>query len=135
MNHRVVASAVIYKDNHILIAKRAATKKVFPNAWEIPGGKVEVGESPQQALKREVKEELGIDIEVMQPLCVYSSQIGNEWWTEIDFVAVLLLPSQTITLNTHDHSDYAWINQSQIDEYFDETDNNGRAVRQAFQEL
>ena len=58
----IVASiAIIDADNQILIAKRP-NKKHLSGFWEFPGGKIEKGESPENALVREVKEELNIDI-------------------------------------------------------------------------
>jgi 8-oxo-dGTP diphosphatase len=58
----IVASiALIDANNQILIAKRP-NKKHLSGFWEFPGGKVEKGESPENALVREVKEELNIDI-------------------------------------------------------------------------
>ena len=58
----IVASiALIDANNQILIAKRP-NKKHLSGFWEFPGGKVEKGESPENALIREVKEELNIDI-------------------------------------------------------------------------
>ena len=58
----IVASiAIIDANNQILIAKRP-NKKHLSGFWEFPGGKVEKGESPENALVREVKEELNIDI-------------------------------------------------------------------------
>ena len=58
----IVASiALIDANDQILIAKRP-NKKHLSGYWEFPGGKVEKGESPENALVREVKEELNIDI-------------------------------------------------------------------------
>tara|TARA_B110001450_G_scaffold70206_1_gene66457 strand:+ start:155 stop:571 length:417 start_codon:yes stop_codon:yes gene_type:complete len=58
----IVASiALIDANDQILIAKRPK-KKHLSGSWEFPGGKVEKGESPENALIREVKEELNIDI-------------------------------------------------------------------------
>ena len=58
----IVASiAIIDSSDQILIAKRP-NKKHLSGFWEFPGGKVEKGESPENALVREVKEELNIDI-------------------------------------------------------------------------
>lgn len=56
----VVAAALLDADNRILIAQRPANKNMG-GLWEFPGGKVEAGESPEQALIRELKEELDID--------------------------------------------------------------------------
>jgi 8-oxo-dGTP diphosphatase len=59
---RVVA-ALIQHSNTVLIAKRRLSK-ARGGFWELPGGKVEPGESDEQALVREIKEELGIEIEI-----------------------------------------------------------------------
>lgn len=55
-----VVAAVISDDARILICQRRRHDK-FPLLWEFPGGKVEPGESPEQALTRELREELGVD--------------------------------------------------------------------------
>ena len=58
---RVVA-AVIRKDNKIFATQRGYGE--FKDGWEFPGGKIEEGETPEQALAREIKEELDTDINV-----------------------------------------------------------------------
>ncbi len=58
----VAAAALIGADGRVLIAQRPADK-TFPGLWEFPGGKVEMDERPEQALARELKEELGISVE------------------------------------------------------------------------
>ena len=57
----VSAVALIDPDGRVLLAKRPAGK-TLAGLWEFPGGKVEDGETPEAALIRELKEELGIDI-------------------------------------------------------------------------
>ena len=57
-----VVAAIIQKDQHILAAQRGYGD--FKGGWEFPGGKIECGETPQEALKREIFEELDIKIEV-----------------------------------------------------------------------
>lgn len=59
---RVVA-AVVERDGQYLITQRRASA-VLPLMWEFPGGKVEPGETDQQALKREMTHRLGVDVEV-----------------------------------------------------------------------
>lgn len=58
----VAAVALIDPDGRILLAKRPEGK-TLAGLWEFPGGKVEQGERPEVALIRELKEELGIDVE------------------------------------------------------------------------
>ena len=58
---RVVAAIIIH-ENKIFATQRGYGE--FKDGWEFPGGKIEPGETPQEALVREIKEELGIEIEV-----------------------------------------------------------------------
>jgi 8-oxo-dGTP diphosphatase len=57
----VVAVALVDVDGRVLIAQRP-DKKQMGGLWEFPGGKVEIGELPEEALIRELDEELGIDV-------------------------------------------------------------------------
>jgi 8-oxo-dGTP diphosphatase len=58
----VVAAALIDADGCVLVARRPPGKQ-HAGLWEFPGGKVEPGEMPQAALVRELREELGIDVD------------------------------------------------------------------------
>lgn len=62
MSVRVAVGIVINAENQVLITKRSADQHQG-NKWEFPGGKIEESETPQQALRRELKEEVGIDIQ------------------------------------------------------------------------
>ncbi len=60
--HRTVG-AVVVVDGRVLLEERSAEALVYPGCWDTPGGHVEAGEDPEQALVREVREELSILIE------------------------------------------------------------------------
>ena len=57
-----VVAAIIIHDNHIFATQRGYGE--FKDGWEFPGGKVELGDSPKDALAREIKEELDTEIEI-----------------------------------------------------------------------
>ena len=98
-----VAEAIIEKDHQILIAKRL--KGQHKDLWEFPGGKIEENESSEQALIREIKEELNADISITSYLTTIN-------YTYPDFHLVMdvylcSLASETMIL--HDHSQIKWI--------------------------
>lgn len=65
-----VAAGVLARDGKILICQRRADQP-HPLKWEFPGGKLEAGESPQSALMRELREELGIESQAGSELTRY----------------------------------------------------------------
>ena len=62
-----VVAAIIHKDGAYFATQRGYGE--FEGMWEFPGGKIEPGESRESALKREIQEELGIDITIDKFLC------------------------------------------------------------------
>lgn len=70
MEQILVTAAVIINEGLILMARRSSGDDA--GRWEFPGGKVEPGEDPRACLKRELKEELGIEAEIGQALEVIS---------------------------------------------------------------
>ncbi|MFI6325265.1 (deoxy)nucleoside triphosphate pyrophosphohydrolase [Nonomuraea sp. NPDC050556] len=67
----VVVAAVIVSEGRVLAAQRAEPPSLA-GGWEFPGGKVDPGESDQQALVRECQEELGVEVEV-------GARVGGDW--------------------------------------------------------
>ncbi|MER5909133.1 (deoxy)nucleoside triphosphate pyrophosphohydrolase [Streptomyces sp. NPDC001982] len=67
----VVVGAALLDDGRLLAARRSAPPELA-GRWELPGGKVEPGESPEHALERELREELGVDAEVVE-------RVPGEW--------------------------------------------------------
>ena len=62
--HRDIGAALVWRGPRLLIARRPA-QGLLGGLWEFPGGKVETGEIPSEAARREVREELGIDVEIL----------------------------------------------------------------------
>ena len=74
-----VVGAVIVRDGEVLCAQRGPNG-ALGGMWEFPGGKIEPGETPEQALIRELEEELAIDVDqaCLAPACFASEPLGNK---------------------------------------------------------
>ncbi len=83
----LVAAAVIYRGGQVLVGQRREADR-HPLKWEFPGGKVESGESPQQALIRELREELKIDATIGPELARYEHEYAGGKRVELRFFAV-----------------------------------------------
>ncbi len=64
----IVVAVIQNSAGEYLICKKPATRGVFPGQWAIPGGGIEPGERMVDALRREVREEVGLEIEAIRPL-------------------------------------------------------------------
>lgn len=62
-----VVAAIIHRNETYFATQRGYGE--FEGMWEFPGGKIELGESPKVVLKREIQEELGVDITIEELLC------------------------------------------------------------------
>lgn len=70
-----VSAVIIMKDNKIFVTQRGYGE--FKDWWEFPGGKIEEGETPEECLKREIKEELKADINIDKYLCTVEYDYPN----------------------------------------------------------
>lgn len=102
-----VTAAVIRQDNRILICQRARDDD-YALLWEFPGGKLEEGETSEQCIVREIKEELGIDIRVNHILAVTKHNDGEQdvhfTFYEVDII------DGDVTLNVHESAVWAPLN-------------------------
>lgn len=110
----VVAVALINEQDEILLAQRPEGKSMA-GLWEFPGGKVESGETPEEALSREIMEELGVEIsrKVLKPLNFAS----------FDYQSFhLLMPLYTCTewlgeIEAREGQNFAWVDRSMLHHY------------------
>ncbi len=107
-----VVAGIIWKDNKFLIAKRNA-KKDQGNLWEFPGRKVEKGESYENALVREIKEEFNADIQVKEYIGEKNHHYPEKDIKLIFYKAILI--SENIELL--EHEDYRWITKEDKDKF------------------
>jgi mutator protein MutT len=64
----VAVAFIIEKDGSVLVLRRSPNKDHAPGEWETGSGRVEAGETPEDAVKREVREETGLQIEIVGPI-------------------------------------------------------------------
>ena len=93
-----VVAAVIIRDGEVFATQRGYGE--FKGWWEFPGGKIESGECPQEALKREIHEELDAEIEVEELLETVEWDYPNFHLTMHCFICSLL--SESLHLNEHE---------------------------------
>ena len=93
-----VVAAIIIKDGEVFATQRGYGE--FKGWWEFPGGKIESGECPQEALKREIHEELDAEIEVEELLETVEWDYPNFHLTMHCFICSLL--SESLHLNEHE---------------------------------
>lgn len=113
MNQIITAGAFIHKDNKVLLIKRSSTEAFAPNHWELPGGHIEYGETIEDGLKREAKEEIGIEITVYDSVFSFTYVLENtaSHYVEIINMAVPKNSDSKIILNPKEHSEYKWISK------------------------
>jgi len=82
-----VVAALIFKDGKVLVCQRTR-HQTMPLKWEFPGGKIEEGEQPRDALRRELDEELGIEATVGDEVARIRHQYKNGSSVELRFFVV-----------------------------------------------
>lgn len=108
----VVTAAIIFNQSKILITRRSA-KKHLAGFWEFPGGKIEENETPEECLKRELIEELGIIVKVGAFFMENQHKYEEKEILLKAFFCELI--SGEIILNDHDM--ILWIEKSELENY------------------
>ncbi len=110
----VVCAVIFNRDDRVLLAQRPAHKHLGMK-WEFPGGKIEAGESPEQALVREIREELGCEIFIRRALPPFTHDYGTVVIEMIPFVCELA-PTSPMP-RAHEHAALAWVEIAELKNY------------------
>jgi 8-oxo-dGTP diphosphatase len=105
-----VVGAAIVRDGRCLAARRGPGMRL-PGKWEFPGGKVEPGEDPRTALAREVREELGLEIEVGELLGT-GCDAGGDLAVRLDVYLATLAGG---TLSLLEHGEARWVARAELE--------------------
>lgn len=97
---------VINADKKILIIKRRPNDVHSPSIWEVPGGRIDIGEDPVEGVRREVLEETGIAITVHEPLGVRS--FTRDDGQHITMIIFRCTPNTEEVTLSEEHTDFEW---------------------------
>jgi len=104
-----VAGAAIFRKGNVLLAQRPPGDRLA-GKWEFPGGKIEPGETDAEALRRELREELGIETEIGDPVSITRHENGGR---PIELV-VLRVTWRSGRLEPKEHSAVHWVSPENL---------------------
>ena len=104
-----VVAAIIRKEDKIFATQRGYGD--FKDWWEFPGGKMEIGETPEEALKREIREELSTEISIDKFLCTVEYDYPKFHLTMHCYLSSL----KTEALHLNEHEAAKWLSKYELD--------------------
>ena len=108
--HITVKGICVY-NGKTLIMKRVRTSTDGLGYWELPGGGLEYGETPHEALKRELREETGLKIKIIKPIYTFTAIREDYQTVGIGFLAI---PEDDHVHISEEHTDYKWVNEEEL---------------------
>lgn len=114
--HITVKAIVIYRQK-ILILKRVRPSSDGLGYWELPGGGLEYGETPHEALIRELKEETDLDIKIIKPIYTFTAIRPDYQTVGIGF---LTIPTNDHVKLSEEHTDYQFVSSDKLLNYVDQ---------------
>lgn len=138
----ITACAFIHQEldgvHKVFMAKRADTKKFLPGVYEIPGGHIDFGETTENGLVREIREEFGVDVRLGDPFAVftYANEVKGSHSIEVIYFAKLVDTDTDIKPNPEDHSVCGWFSEVELPQTFvsekDIEDDEVKAIYRGF---
>lgn len=112
----ITVKGIVVLDNKILLLKRVKPSTDGLGFWELPGGGLEYGETPNQALIRELKEETGLDIVIIKPAYTFT-KIREDYQTV--GIGFLCIPKNDHVRLSDEHTEYCFVTIEKAKELLD----------------
>lgn len=114
-SNTAVKAIILNSNGEMLIVKRTATENIDADLWDLPGGRLHAGEKKEQGLLREVKEETGLDIEIVTPANIWT-YAPDAHTTIKGYIYLCKYINGGVALSA-EHSEYKWIMPDELSSY------------------
>ena len=111
----VAVKALLFDQGKFLLVKRSNKARGEHHYWELPGGRMEFGESPEEALLRELAEETGLSAKILCPLQTWN--FFREETTQIVGITFLCKTATSTVRLSDEHEAFAWVHLDEISQY------------------
>jgi mutator protein MutT len=109
-SEHLVVAGVLCRGAQALLVHRTPQREWYPDTWDLPGGHVEPGETPDRALERELREELGVTARVTGP--VLAQVVGADF--RMDVWAISTWQGEPENLVPAEHDDLRWFTRDEL---------------------
>ncbi len=103
------------RDEYILLLRRNAQRRTSPNKWQTPSGFMKEGESAEEAVLREVKEETALDGTIKKSGSAF--EVVDEWARWIILPFLISVKSDKVVIDTREHSEFKWVKVDEVSSF------------------
>jgi 8-oxo-dGTP diphosphatase len=113
---KITVGGFLCRSGKILVVRRSSAEPYLTGFYELPGGKVEFGDHPEESLEREFMEEVNLKVIALHPYRVftYISDNGNRHTVELVYLVKLDDDVKNVKLS-EEHDDFKWISADEVD--------------------
>ncbi|MEH1126188.1 NUDIX hydrolase [Micromonospora sp. CPCC 206061] len=128
---RCAGALIVDDDGRIFIQRRSPDRRLFPNTWDIVGGHVEPGETLEEALYREVREETGWQVSVVIGVVGEYAYTGNDGIARVETDYLVRVDGDLARpqLEAGKHTEFRWLTESEIEVLDEHRDVNDGLIR------
>lgn len=119
---KVGVVGIIPRGKSVLVLRRSPSDSFLPGQYDLPGGGLELGETPEDGIRREVLEETGLRAVVVRSLGTRGYVLSNSGKKDKALVVFLLRTTTRRVRLSKEHDEYRWVSESSLREVFGKRD-------------